>query len=410
MSLEPEFEDDPEDWLVFADALQASGDPRGELIALNHALQSGATDDPRARDAFVKAHAQRLLGPLHRWGDALRPQWWWTLFSSARLEFDANTQPGLIDALLGAPQARALERLEVLGRAAPDKVLKNIYGSTRVEQGPTLNLVAELEALHQRGLPPRCTELSLVDEKAARSRYVIETYFDPPENQVQFGELHWLWARCPQLRSLQLSVSDGTQVELGTIHAPSLEHFRLDCLTWNGNDVLPESILMATWPKLRSFALRLPECWVGSIPDREEAYTRPYQGRASQEHNPNDEGSNRGFNWQPAVAAILQNLHSTRLKRLALTSFASTRGVLAAIHEVGLPAGLEELDLSDSSLGERDAEQMIQHEGMYASLKRLVLKRTSLSSQTAELLSLMGPQVLHSQGDGARYRFLVGAE
>lgn len=410
MSLEPELEDDPEDWLVHADALQASGDPRGELIAFNHALQSGATDDPRARDAFVRAHAQRLLGPLHRWGDALRPQWWWTSFSSARLEFEASTRPGLVDALLDAPQARGLERLEIIGRAAPDKVLKHIYGMTRVEQGPTLNLAAELEALQQRGLPPGCTELSLVDDKAARSRFVIETYFDPPENRVQFGDLRWLWPRCPQLCGLELVVSDGMQVELGTIHAPALEHFRLECLTWNGNEELPDSILNATWPKLRSFALRLPERWVGNIPDREEAYTRPYQGRKSQWHDPDEDGSNLGFDWRPTVVALLQNLHSTRLKRLALTSFDSTRGVLAAIHEFGLPAGLEELDLSDSSLGERDAEQMIQHEGMYASLKRLVLKRTSLSSQTAELLSLMGPQVLHSQGNGARYRFLVGAE
>ena len=53
--------DAPDDqWLVYADALQEAGDPRGELIALNHDVEKGGAT--QQRDAFVKQHAEALLG------------------------------------------------------------------------------------------------------------------------------------------------------------------------------------------------------------------------------------------------------------------------------------------------------------------------------------------------------------
>jgi uncharacterized protein (TIGR02996 family) len=56
-----------DDWLAFADWLQQAGDPRGELIALDVALERATGDDEArplqdARAPLVAAHGAALLG------------------------------------------------------------------------------------------------------------------------------------------------------------------------------------------------------------------------------------------------------------------------------------------------------------------------------------------------------------
>src|SRR5688572_21924126 len=70
--LEDQIAEDPlavEPYLVYADWLQAQGDPRGELIAVQHAEQLATTPaelrDLRARrDELVTRHRGHLLGPV----------------------------------------------------------------------------------------------------------------------------------------------------------------------------------------------------------------------------------------------------------------------------------------------------------------------------------------------------------
>lgn len=59
---EPE---DPAPFLVYADWLQAQGDPRGELIALQHGAEA-RPDLAAAAEAHLKAHRRHLLGPIAR--------------------------------------------------------------------------------------------------------------------------------------------------------------------------------------------------------------------------------------------------------------------------------------------------------------------------------------------------------
>jgi uncharacterized protein (TIGR02996 family) len=47
-------------WLVYADALQVAGDPRGELISLVHGAAAAA------RDVYLHEHAETLLAPPRR--------------------------------------------------------------------------------------------------------------------------------------------------------------------------------------------------------------------------------------------------------------------------------------------------------------------------------------------------------
>lgn len=64
--------EEPGGYLVLADWLQQRGEPRGELIVVQHALAAAPRDPAlRAREAALFAdHADRLLGPLAHLGDA----------------------------------------------------------------------------------------------------------------------------------------------------------------------------------------------------------------------------------------------------------------------------------------------------------------------------------------------------
>ncbi|MDF2696359.1 MAG: hypothetical protein K0S65_4742, partial [Labilithrix sp.] len=47
---------------------------------------------------------------------------------------------------------------------------------------------------------------------------------------------------------------------------------------------------------------------------------------------------------------------------------------------------------------------------LLAGLKRVVLERTSLSAEDAKKLAAIGPEIVHTSGSGARFRYLVGCE
>jgi hypothetical protein len=55
---------------------------------------------------------------------------------------------------------------------------------------------------------------------------------------------------------------------------------------------------------------------------------------------------------------------------------------------------------------------MVTHEELFSSLKRLVLERTTLPEDQAKRLHALGCEVRWSKrdGDGARYRYIVGSE
>src|SRR5689334_19883893 len=85
--------DDPSDidtLLVYADLLQSKGDPRGELIALQHKKK---TDEA---DALLAKHDAELYGPLEAYkttfdgSDAEAFEWRLGFIRTARLSYDSN--------------------------------------------------------------------------------------------------------------------------------------------------------------------------------------------------------------------------------------------------------------------------------------------------------------------------------
>jgi uncharacterized protein (TIGR02996 family) len=124
-ALEAAIANAPEDlggYLVYADWLQQHGEPRGELIVVQHALASAPHDAAlRAREATLFAeHGDRLLGPLALVGDA-RIDWHCGFVRALDLGTSLSTiTPELLEALLAHPSLRFVHRFAgIVGSDTP---------------------------------------------------------------------------------------------------------------------------------------------------------------------------------------------------------------------------------------------------------------------------------------------------
>lgn len=382
------------EWLVYADALQEARDPRGELIVLNHAADEGKSI--AERDAFVTGNAEALLGEAGSRIDAYRLRWRFCFVDSAEVVVRPNDDGSkLVADLLASPAAAHLRELAVVG----------VMGEQPVELTPAMVAVAQK-------LPTSCTTLRFIDDRASKTTLLASRDFEPEQNGVLLDTLEPFW-KIPTLERLHVSVTDAHQIELGKIEAPSLRSFVFHNLRFA--DTIGDArgmigkLASAAWPNLEELEIRLPETWVANVPDDTGAYVECYAGNDDWEDRMDEaeEGENEGVDWSD-LRPLLEALKKSRLKRLALTSFDSWQSLLDTIAAAGLPPALEELDLSDSSIG--DVEWFLGNEPLLAPLKRLVLERTSITDEDAKRLASLGPAIVHSNGTGARYRYLVGCE
>jgi hypothetical protein len=383
------------DWLVYADALQEARDPRGELIVLNQAVDGGVSVE--ARDAFVTKNAQALLGGAGARIDAYRLKWRFCFVETAEVVVRSGDDgKQLVEDLLASPASahvREIALVGVMGGNAP------------------IDLTGAMAVLAAK-LPASCRSVAFIDDRAAKTTLLVSRDFDPDANRVTLGSLEPFWS-LPGLERIHISVADGQEVELGAINAPNLRSFVFHCLRYAGTygDASPitGAFAGADWPKLETFEVRLAETWVANIPADENAYVEKYSGDEDWEDRMDEaeEGENEGVNWNE-LDPVLATLAKSPLKRLALTSFDSSQSLLDTLASRGLPPTLEELDLSDSSVSE--ADWFVANKALFAPLKRLVLERTSLSDDDAKKLASLGPEIVHSSGGGARYRYLVGCE
>jgi uncharacterized protein (TIGR02996 family) len=113
--------DDTDRYLVYADALQAAGDPHGELIAIQHARLARPDDDAlaRAEAELLARHGRKLLRGLD--GDLARYELRWHLgfIRSAVVsprEIDRRVLESLTARLVVSRAARLLRNLTIRGR------------------------------------------------------------------------------------------------------------------------------------------------------------------------------------------------------------------------------------------------------------------------------------------------------
>ena len=102
-------------YLVYADSLQSSGDPRGELIALHYRVSRQPDDKQAARDAreHFDKHAEIFAGPLGAYpAKNLALCWYLGFIKGAELSFDTfDKLRNALIVLLASPSVRFLQRL-----------------------------------------------------------------------------------------------------------------------------------------------------------------------------------------------------------------------------------------------------------------------------------------------------------
>jgi hypothetical protein len=385
------------EWLVYADALQVAGDPRGELIAL------APVADARVRDTFVHKHADALLGPAakaYRKG-ALRLVWHHCFITSAEVRIHRHDRSASgadhgerwIRTLLALPDLEHLTQLTITGVTDDEK---------------PVDLAPAIAAVTRAPWPPSLASLALVDERATRSQTQIAREVHDDENLVDFGPLEAVW-RIPQLRHLVLELADATRVDFGAIDGTGLESLAIRALrACTGTNQIPylPALAETAWPRLESLELRLAESFFANIP-RER---RPYRPSiyADMEAEP-DDGSAPNFDFGVLVP-LLRRLASSPLRRLALTSFDSATSLLVAL-EAGLPDSLRVLDLSDSAIRTGDLQWMREHPSVFAHLGELRLERTAVDDSRVRELRGLAPAIVHShRADAPTYRYVVGME
>lgn len=384
------------EWTVYADALQEANDPRGELIALNLAVASGMS--PADRDAHVAKHRDALFGPAAAHFDNLRIRWVGCIAD----EVDVRILPGsdaaaVMTAVLAAPVVQGTRAVSVVGVS---------------ENRGAVNAAPAIGALIE-GWPEHARSLSLIDERAGQTTMLASRDYEPPENLVTFGDLGGIW-KLP-LEAVRFVVADAHQLQLGTIAAPQLRSFSLHCLrygtSYDGDAALSAVLAGASWPALRSFELHLPEEYVANIIADEHAYIPYYFGDEDYEDRMDeaeDEGENvEGTNWAQ-LRGLFDNLAKLPVERIALGSFDSASSLLETLQAAGLPKTLVELDLSESSV--RSPDWFVANKAMFHGVKRLVLRNVPMSEDDAKQLADLGPVLEHSDGAGAKYRYVVGSE
>ncbi len=381
------------EWLVWGDAMQEASDVRGELVGLSHGVDEGRTAGG-IRDAYVKRYATALLGHAANNLAKYTFRWKFSELSAVEIRIGPDDDgPALLRDILEAPTAELLHDITLIG--IPE-------GSRGVDLSPAMDLLANVQ---------RITALGLVDERARNASMLVSRDFDPDANLVVLGALKPFWDR---LEHIRLDVADSQALDLESIAAPSLRSFALRSLRfadWEDAGTMRGRLAGASWPNLESFELRLVETWVANVPNEIDPYipiytAEDYEGR----NDTDDDGDSEGINWKTELAPVLATLKACPLRRLALTSFESSTSVLEALADSGLLAVIQELDLSDSSLREHDVDWIREHADLFANLDRLVVERTPIGATGAKTLLAINPRTVYSEGNGARYRYVVGQE
>lgn len=368
-SLEAPLIDDPDHRdaaLVYADALQTNGDPRGELALLQDAAKAAEAD------ALIARYPEHFLGPLASYtrsldGDRRRVfEWRRGFIHRARLGYDVAAA-GSISAADGLSLEAGLEALlqHPSGALLNELTLATNLTGDGMYFGPPLAVLARVGAPALRHL--RVGAFSFL---GGRDRDDGDVEYEI--SWVHFEPMRELWRALPRLESLTLQgLLDGE--ELAGIDVPTLRHLTIVSGGVSASNV--RAIMQASWPQLESL-----ELWFGS-PD--------YGASATiDELEPLFDGA------RFPKLQHLQLLNATFANELP-TRLATAR-VLPRVKRLGLGLG---------ALTDDGAAQLVKHAQAFAHLDSLDLSKSLLTDHGLELIEGLCAEVVtdDQRDDDERY-------
>lgn len=384
MIAQPPLDAPDEEWLVWADAMQQAGDPRGELIAL--------AGHPEQLAKHVTRHADRLFGPTigrHVRKGRMRVTWRRAVPDIVEIRVDDKSdQPLLLAEVVESPIAHAMRGIAITAVTPNNRDL---------DAGAIMDYLTSIE------VPRNWTSLSLIDDRASTVDHMITRDFAPEPNLVTFGPLDRLWPQLPHLEELRLVVADPAQHQLGTIRLPELRSFALHCLYWT--DGTGRQLAASEWPKLSSLEIRLVEDFTNNEPSDARAYRTVYSYPSAGADDPFQSTARNYVDRAADLQPLFENLSQRSLERLAVTSFNNGDLVLTLLEDYPLYV-LTHLDLSDSALTVEDLERLANNP-LVLQLDQLVIER--ITAAKAKMFGAL--DVRHSHAPNApSYRYVVGWE
>ncbi|WP_164016879.1 WGR domain-containing protein [Pyxidicoccus trucidator] len=339
--------DNADAYLVYGDWLQRQGDPRGELIALQHAAMQAsgeeATKLKKQVSSLLESRKAALLGDL---ADALDEEeltveWHLGFIRTARVgqkDYDSDRDIGeLLKELLAHPSARFLQGLTI-GMAHFDD--ENDYEGT---------ISSLTEALTDLG-----------GSKTLQSLFIGDFEY-PDDTEISWSHLHdisALYKLLPNLRSLRLR---GHSLELGNVDLPELREFTIE----TGGLALSavKSVAAAKWPKLEKL-----EVWFGA----------------------DNYGAEGGVE---DIQPILDGKGLPKLKSLGLCNSEFTDELCKVLPQSKVLKQLEQLDLSKGTMSDAGARILAENAAAFAHLKHLDLTENTLTDEGEKLVAKLSPSV-----------------
>ncbi|MEO8702703.1 MAG: TIGR02996 domain-containing protein [Kofleriaceae bacterium] len=324
--LEQQLRANPDDealYLVFADWLQAQGDPRGRLIVVQHQLAIAPTPELAVEErAILATHESALFGPLARFDrELLACKWKLGFLNAVRFAFDD-----------GVPEATAADMVAALCTMTDAAFVEAIALGIPDHDADNLFDYAIEVVVGNAGRLPRIKRLFLGDFQIGDEAEMSWT---------ELGPIGPVFAAYPRLEQL---IVQGGSFTLGTIDAPALRDFEVRT-GGLGGDCL-QSIREARWPALERLVV-----WFGSS-----------QFGAS--------------GTADDVAPIIAT--APRLRELGICNAEFTDRACELLVAAPIAAQLEVLDLSRGTL--TDAGAAVLARGHFPKLRRLDVSQNLLTA------------------------------
>jgi uncharacterized protein (TIGR02996 family) len=351
--------EDPEGYLVYGDWLQAHGDPRGQLIAVQAALLKKPDDEKLKRQEkdLLTEHQADFLGELPElaeFDEDVALTWRLGFLRDVSIggeEYSDIDAEGACRILFGLASAKFLRSLSIL-----------VFGTEdgNPDYGPLIKALAKLD------LPPTLRSL----------KFSVEDF------QISWSDLGDLAPLYPKLARLEeLAIKMG-KMDLGDMKLPGL--VSLEIITGGLTKANLRSVAKASWPRLEKLVL-----YFG---------TEEYGG---------DCGAGD-------LAALLEGKNLGQLRHLGLSNAEFADELAAAVPAAKILGQLHTLDLSKGAMTDEGANALLAQAEALKHLKRLDLSQNYLSDEVAARLvaALTSTEVdVDDQGDpNEEYRYVQVAE